>query len=67
MTQQVRLNAEHAAVMAGGGRRFGELACEYTIAWLDHLGRANPGDPEAGQSCAMHDRSPSPPCPALGC
>ena len=55
VTQQVRLTREHAAVMAGGGRTFGEFAGEYTIAWLDHLGRANPGDPEAGQSCAMHD------------
>ena len=55
VTLQVRLTREHAAVMAAGGRPFGEFAGEYTIAWLDHLGQANPGDPEAGRSCAMHD------------
>jgi purine nucleosidase len=55
VTQQVRLTREHAAVMAGSGRPFGEFAGEYAIAWLDRLGRANPGDPEAGRSCAMHD------------
>lgn len=55
VTLQVRLTREHAAVMAAGGRPFGEFAGEYAIAWLDHLGRANPGDPEAGRSCAMHD------------
>ncbi len=55
VTLRVRLTREHAKVMAAGGRPFGGFAGEFTIAWLDHLGRANPGDPEAGRSCAMHD------------
>jgi purine nucleosidase len=55
VTRRVRLTREHAAVMAAGGRPFGGFAGEFTIAWLDHLSRANSGDPEAGRSCAMHD------------
>lgn len=55
VTRQVRLTREHAAAMAAGGRPFGAFAGEYAIAWLDHLGRADPGDPGAGRSCAMHD------------
>jgi len=55
VTLQVRLTREHAAVMAAGGRPFGKFAGECTIAWLDRLARAHPGDPEAGRSCAMHD------------
>ncbi len=55
VTLKVRLTREHAAAMAAGGRRFGEFAGEFTLAWLDRLGRAHPGDPEAGRSCAMHD------------
>lgn len=55
VTRQVRLTREHAAVMAAGGRPFGAFAGECAIAWLDHLGQANPGDPGAGRSCAMHD------------
>ena len=55
VTTQVRLTREHAATMAASGRPFGEFAGECTIAWLDRLGRENPGDHEAGRSCAMHD------------
>jgi inosine-uridine preferring nucleoside hydrolase len=55
VTLKVRLRREHAAAMAAGGRPFGEFAGECTIAWLDRLARAHPGDPEAGRSCAMHD------------
>jgi purine nucleosidase len=55
VTLRVRLTREHAAVMAASGRPFGEFAGECTIAWLDHLARANPGDPEAGRSCPLHD------------
>jgi len=55
VTLQVRLTREHAAVMAAGGRPFGEFAGQYTLAWLDRLSRANPGDTEAGRSCPVHD------------
>lgn len=55
VTLQVRLTREHAAAMAAGTGAFGPFAGECTIAWLDKLGRENPGDPEAGEACAMHD------------
>jgi inosine-uridine nucleoside N-ribohydrolase len=55
VTLQVRLTREHAAAMAAGGRPFGEFAGQCTIGWLDRLAREHPGDPGAGQSCAMHD------------
>jgi len=37
VTLQVRLTREHAAVMAAGGRKFGEFAGQCTLAWLDRL------------------------------
>jgi len=55
VTLQVRLTREHAKVMAAAGRPFGQFAGQCTLAWLDRLARAHPGDPGAGRSCALHD------------
>ncbi|SEE87457.1 nucleoside hydrolase [Ruania alba] len=55
VTTKVRLTREHATQMAASGRPFGAFAGECTVAWLDRLAVENPGDPQAGESCAMHD------------
>ena len=55
VTTQVRLTRNDAEAMAASGRPFGEFAGESTLAWIDRMGRRNPGDPRAGESCAMHD------------
>ena len=52
---QVRLTRDHAAAAAtGGDRSASSLASARPRGW-DRLARANPGDPEAARSCAMHD------------
>lgn len=55
VTTQVRLTRDDAATMAESGREFGAFAGECTVAWLDRLAKANPGEDGAGESCAMHD------------
>lgn len=55
VTLQVRLTREHAEAMRAGESTFGAFAGEYTLGWIDHMAKRNPGDPEAARSCAMHD------------
>jgi len=55
VTQQVRLAREDAAAMAEGQRPFGRLAGRAALSWIDHLRDTTPGDPRAGDSCALHD------------
>ena len=37
------------------GAGFAPFAGEATLAWIEHTRRVHPGDPDAGNSCAMHD------------
>lgn len=55
VTLQVRLTREHAHAMRSGDSTFGAFAGDCTLGWIDHMAQTNPGDPEAGRSCAMHD------------
>ena len=55
VTERVRLTREHAAMLVRSGRDFGTFAGECTQEWIDHLAQTTPGDPQAQDSCAMHD------------
>jgi purine nucleosidase len=55
VTMQVRVTREHATQMAASASAFSSFAGEFTTAWIDHMKAANPGDPQQGDSCAMHD------------
>jgi len=55
VTLQVRLTREHAAQMTSSPHPFSAFAGEFTTAWIDHQAARNPGDPDRGQWCAMHD------------
>lgn len=55
VTMQVRLTREHAARMTSSPSPFGSFAGEFTTAWIDHQAARNPGDPDRGRWCAMHD------------
>jgi len=55
VTLQVRLTREHAQQMAASSGSFGSFAGEYTLGWIDAQRERHPGDPAAGESCAMHD------------
>lgn len=55
VTLQVRVTRDDARSMAASGRPFGQFAGEHTLAWIDHMSAAHPGDPQAADSCAIHD------------
>jgi purine nucleosidase len=55
VTLQVRLTRQHAEAMRSGPGRFGPYAGDCTLAWIDHMRERHPGDPDAADSCAMHD------------
>lgn len=55
VTVQVRLTREHAAQMSAAPGRFSAFAGEFTTGWIEHQAARNPGDPERGRWCAMHD------------
>jgi purine nucleosidase len=55
VTLQVRLTRAHADAMAAAGGAFAPFAAASTHEWIDHVERANPGDPREHGSCAMHD------------
>jgi purine nucleosidase len=55
VTERVRLTRAHAERMRSSGTGFAPFAGEATLAWIEHSHRLHPGDPEAADSCAMHD------------
>ncbi|MFC0682425.1 nucleoside hydrolase [Lysobacter korlensis] len=55
VTLQVQLTRRDAEELRAGESTFGSFAGEYTLGWIEHLARTNPGDPQAAESCAMHD------------
>jgi purine nucleosidase len=55
VTLQVQLTRRHAEQLRASDSKFGSFAGEYTLGWIEHLARTNPGDPQAAESCAMHD------------
>jgi purine nucleosidase len=55
VTLKVRLTRAHAERMRSADTGFGPFAGDATLAWIEHSHRRHPGDPDAGESCAMHD------------
>ena len=55
VTLKVRLTRAHAERMRSADTGFAPFAGEATLAWIEHTRRVHPGDPDAGNSCAMHD------------
>lgn len=55
VTLQVRLTRAHARQLAAAPGDFAPFAGAATEAWIDHERRNLPGDPQAQDSCAMHD------------
>lgn len=55
VTLQVRLTRADAQRLAGSPGEFAPFAGAATQAWIEHTKLAEPGDPRAGESCAMHD------------
>ena len=55
VTLQVRLTRADAQRLSSAPGEFAPFAGAATQAWIDHTQRAEPGDPRAGDSCAMHD------------
>ncbi len=55
VTLKVRLTRAHAERMRSADTAFAPFASEATLAWIEHSRRVHPGDPDAGDSCAMHD------------
>jgi purine nucleosidase len=55
VTLKVRLTRDHAERMRSADTGFAPFAGEATLAWIEHTRRVHPGDPDAGNSCAMHD------------
>jgi purine nucleosidase len=55
VTLQVQLTRRHAEELRARDSKFGSFAGEYTLGWIEHLAEHNPGDPQASESCAMHD------------
>lgn len=54
VTSRVRLTRADAAAMSEQGR-FGRLAAEHTLAWIDYQERTKPGEELEHGSCALHD------------
>jgi purine nucleosidase len=55
VTLKVRLTRAHAERMRSSDTSFAPFAGDATLAWIEHSHARNPGDPEAAESCAMHD------------
>ena len=55
VTLQVRLTRGDARRLADAPGEFAPFAGAATQAWIDHTQATEPGDPRAGESCAMHD------------
>ena len=55
VTLKVRINRDHARQMLEAPTQFAPFAGEATMAWIDHIHAANPGNAEEADSCAMHD------------
>jgi len=55
VTLKVRMSRQDARRLQQSGRPFAEFAGRCTDAWIDHMRDANPGDPAAADSCALHD------------
>jgi purine nucleosidase len=55
VTLKVRLTRAHAERMRSADSSFAPFAGEATLGWIEHSRRRHPGDPDAGNSCAMHD------------
>jgi len=55
VTLQVRLTRADAQQLTISPGEFAPFAGAATEAWIDHTKVAEPGDPRAGDSCAMHD------------
>ena len=55
VTLKVRLTRADARRLSQSPGEFAPFAGAATEAWIDHTKIAEPGDPQAGDSCAMHD------------
>ena len=55
VTLKVRLTRAHAELMRSSPTSFAPFAGEATLAWIEHSQKRDPGDPDKGDSCAMHD------------
>jgi len=55
VTRQVRLTRAEAEELRRGSGRFGPLAAEHTLGWIEHQERVKPHEEIEQGSCALHD------------